>query len=275
MGYSWFRVDSALPEHPKVLALAAELEEPLSGWYVIRLWSWAQRYAADGRVNPAARAQLEAAIGWRGAVGELIQAMIKTELLDEETDALFVHDWEEHQSSLVQKSVRDAALKRKKRREAGAKTARAEKTAGASNGRTYETDVRTNVTDLPTPAALAELWNEVTTTPLPRVTLKDGDLSGARQKAARAALQRRPLEEWRRVFTKANASNFCRGSDGGWIADFDWAIRDEGKKPEPALKLLEGSYDRAATPAAKGAAPPSDWKHQKPGDTLRELGGGI
>jgi hypothetical protein len=47
------------------------------------------------------------------------------------------------------------------------------------------------------------------------------------------------------VFTRINASAFLRGSDGGWKADFDWAIRAEGKKPEPATRVLEGAYDRA------------------------------
>jgi hypothetical protein len=96
-----------------------------------------------------------------------------------------------------------------------------------------------------TPLAVA--WNETTTAPLPRVTLP---LSPIRASVAVAALARRPLDEWRAVFLRINASAFLRGSDGGWKADFDWAIRAEGKKPESATKVLEGAFDRSTGPPA-------------------------
>lgn len=100
----------------------------------------------------------------------------------------------------------------------------------------------------PTADDLAEAWNTITTTPLPRVTVP---VSKLREKSLREALSRRPLDVWREVFRRINASSFCRGgSDGGWVADLDWATRPEGKKPEPATKVLEGSYDRT-TPVAK------------------------
>lgn len=96
---------------------------------------------------------------------------------------------------------------------------------------------------MPGPDDLARLWNAETTHPLPQVTLP---LSRTRTSAAREALQRRSLPEWRQVFKRIQGSAFCRGSsDTGWLADFDWAIRPEGKKPEPATRVLEGAYDRA------------------------------
>lgn len=103
---------------------------------------------------------------------------------------------------------------------------------------------------MPGPEDLAQLWNTSTTPPLPQVSLPIGK---TRRKAFEAALGRRGLPEWRRVFEKVQASAFCRGSSGsGWIADVDWATRPEGQKPEPAAKLLEGSYDRKAPgPAAR------------------------
>lgn len=90
---------------------------------------------------------------------------------------------------------------------------------------------------------LAEAWNEITTAPLPRVA----EMPPARRKQAQAALKRRPLEEWRRVFAAVEASSFCRGVDGGWRAGFDWTIRAGGVKPEPAIGLLEGVYARAGS----------------------------
>jgi hypothetical protein len=106
---------------------------------------------------------------------------------------------------------------------------------------------------MPGPDDLAHAWNTDTTPPLPKVTLPIGK---TRRKAFEEALRRRSLPEWRRVFQRINASAFCRGSsDSGWVADVDWATRPEGKKPEPAAKVLEGSYDRSATGPPSRDAP--------------------
>ena len=63
-----------------------------------------------------------------------------------------------------------------------------------------------------------------------------------------------PLLLWREVFARIQASPFCRGEDGGWKADIDWALRPAGKKPETALKVLEGAYDRSGS--ARGPLEP-------------------
>lgn len=69
-----------------------------------------------------------------------------------------------------------------------------------------------------------------------------------RLKAAKAAVKRRPLEQWRTVFAAIAADPFATGKDpkSNWKADVDYAIRPSGKHPEPALKYLE----RATTPPA-------------------------
>lgn len=96
------------------------------------------------------------------------------------------------------------------------------------------------------PQALADLWNEVTSPPLKRckaLTLK-------RERAARARLSERPLEDWREVYRLIQASDFCRGSGrDGWVADFDFAL-----KPDTAIRVLEGKYDNRAPAAPSRAA---------------------
>ena len=47
--------------------------------------------------------------------------------------------------------------------------------------------------------------------------------------AAEAALARRPLEHWREVFLRANASAFCRGEDGGWRAVLHLPLEQHGR----------------------------------------------
>lgn len=74
---------------------------------------------------------------------------------------------------------------------------------------------------------------------------------------------------WRAVFERIARSSFCRGESGEWVADFDWAIRAEGKKPEPALKILEGSFDR--TPGARkfgerAHGADTDWSNVEPAE---------
>lgn len=105
--------------------------------------------------------------------------------------------------------------------------------------------------ETPEVRALRESWNELTKPPIPRWT-------AGRVKAAQAALERRPLEQWREVFERINKSDFLRGQSGKWKADIDWALRPEGTKPEPALKVLEGTYDNGKTPVGSG-----DWRSRE------------
>ena len=244
LGYSWYRVDSAFARHPKTLRLKAELNEPLADAYLNRLWSWAQLYAPSGRFLSALAPQLEADMGWTGLSGSLAAALEKTGWLDRVGDEFEVHDWADFQGFHVKKSKKDADKKRKRRERMSART------DSGQNGAVHALSPRTapptdvtdgrNVTDATTSAAeeLGALWNSITTPPLPRVEMMPPD----RLKKARAALKRRPLEQWREVFMKAEASAFCHGESGkDWLANFDWAIRPAGVKPEPALMLIEGT----------------------------------
>ncbi len=116
MAFSWFAVDSSVVDHPKVMALCAELGEPLALAYVIRLWSWTHRYAISGVIKQAILPQLERSISWNGAVGELISAFIKVGLIEQENGDYLVHDWWHHQGQLVEKSNKDADRMRKYRK---------------------------------------------------------------------------------------------------------------------------------------------------------------
>lgn len=93
----------------------------------------------------------------------------------------------------------------------------------------------------PSPKELAKLWNEITTSPLPKVDLSSFDSDSKRWKSAKARLKKKPdLEYWRQVITKMNLSLFLRGNgkDDGWKANFDFLIR-----PDTPTKVLEGNYD--------------------------------
>lgn len=118
---------------------------------------------------------------------------------------------------------------------------------------------RTKAIDTPEVLELREAWNSITTPPIARWTAGRADV-------ALEALKRRPLAEWREVFRLVEASAFCRGSTG-FVASIDFVLRPEGKKPETALRVLEGAYASAPPSSAKattGAA------YRTPGATVTD-----
>jgi len=148
-------------------------------------------------------------------------------------------------------------------------TVEAESNTADSGQRTADSLIEKHTCELalvePGVAILRQRWNELTSPPIPRWT------TGRDQDATRA-LRRRPLAEWEEVFRRINASPFCRGeTEGGWKADIDWALRPKGKKPETALKVLEGAYDRGP-PRLRAANGPIEPTHTHGvGDLTHEL----
>ena len=70
---------------------------------------------------------------------------------------------------------------------------------------------------------------------LPRVT----SLSDARRKAIRARLKRYSVDDLKKVFQKAEASDFLKGGNArNWTASFDWLLKDAN-----IAKVLDGNYD--------------------------------
>lgn len=67
-------------------------------------------------------------------------------------------------------------------------------------------------------------------------------LSEKRKKAIKARMKNYSLDDFREVFTKAEASAFLKGANNrNWSADFDWLMCDSN-----IAKVLEGKYDSKA-----------------------------
>ena len=64
-------------------------------------------------------------------------------------------------------------------------------------------------------------------------------LSDARKKHIKARLQSHTVDEFREVFEKTEASDWCTGRSSDWKADLDWIVRSE----DHFLRILEGRYD--------------------------------
>ena len=111
---------------------------------------------------------------------------------------------------------------------------------------------------------IMEMYN-TTCRSYPRLTR----LSEDRRKAIRARLTEYSMEDFQRLFDKAEKSSFLRGqNDRNWTANFDWLIRDRNM-----ARVLDGNYDNGkgpgGTPKYGGSRlnvppPPSaDWSHLK------------
>lgn len=80
---------------------------------------------------------------------------------------------------------------------------------------------------------IIDLYNSICTS-YPRVT----KLSDARKKAIKARLKTYSLDDFKRLFEMAEASDFLKGkNDRNWSANFDWLIKDSNM-----AKVLDGNY---------------------------------
>lgn len=81
---------------------------------------------------------------------------------------------------------------------------------------------------------IADMYND-TCVSFPRLIT----LSDKRKKAIKARLKTYSLDDFKRLFEKAEASDFLKGAnERNWSAGFDWLIKDSNM-----AKVLEGNYD--------------------------------
>lgn len=93
---------------------------------------------------------------------------------------------------------------------------------------------------------IADMYND-TCVSFPRLTT----LSDARKKAIKARLKTYSVEDFQRLFDKAEGSTFLKGgNDRNWSATFDWLIKDTNM-----AKVLDGNYDNK-TKTNTSPAPP-------------------
>lgn len=83
-------------------------------------------------------------------------------------------------------------------------------------------------------------------------------LSDSRKKAIKARLNIYTIEDFEKLFCKAEASDFLKGkNDRNWSATFDWLIKDSNM-----AKVLDGNYDNKEQPTHKPPNNPVDKQQQ-------------
>lgn len=104
---------------------------------------------------------------------------------------------------------------------------------------------------------IADLYND-TCVSFPRLKT----LSDTRKKAIKARLRVYSLEDFKTLFTKAEASDFLKGSnERNWSASFDWLIKDSNM-----AKVLEGNYDNKPKKAGKRTEAVPKWMSKEQHD---------
>ena len=94
-------------------------------------------------------------------------------------------------------------------------------------------------------------------------------LSESRKKAIKARLNTYTVDDFEKLFIKAEASGFLKGkNDRNWSATFDWLIKDSNM-----AKVLDGNYDNKELPPHRPPNNPVD-KQQQVNDMLREWANG-
>jgi hypothetical protein len=109
-GLPWIPLATDFPDSRKALALGVALSDPLAWAYVVRLWTWCAKNAADGRIEgPDSVAVLEHAACWKGSPGAFAEAasLPHVRLLDITERGFAIHDWHEHCGAHVEKREKD------------------------------------------------------------------------------------------------------------------------------------------------------------------------
>jgi hypothetical protein len=114
MTLPWIKINTDLPEHPKSLALEADLGEPMAWAYVVRLWLWAARVRPSGDLADCADAVLARVSGYAGEPRRFVEGLAKAGFLDEDGR---LHAWDEYQGAHLAKLARDRERLRRLRQE--------------------------------------------------------------------------------------------------------------------------------------------------------------
>lgn len=112
---SWIKVQTELPEHPKIYRLRQEMKFRKNFEAVgllVCLWLWAANHAPDGKLSRFPPEAIAKAVQIRDG-GRLLEALRVSGWVDETEDGgLKLHDWEEHAFGLMEIAERQRAQNR-------------------------------------------------------------------------------------------------------------------------------------------------------------------
>jgi hypothetical protein len=112
-------IDEAFPAHRKTLHFCALMQDHNAFAYLIRLWAWAARSAADGELAGLDPLTIEFAIQYRHTDGRCYAAMVKAGFIDEDEPGIpaRIHGWMDHTGASIQRMEAAAKASRTRKQE--------------------------------------------------------------------------------------------------------------------------------------------------------------
>lgn len=111
---AWIESHQELGSHPKTLKLARILgvSRAAAVGHLHFLWWWALDYSQEGNLNRFEA--LDIAIGgeWESDPETFVDALVRAGFLDQTSDGLAVHDWDQYGGRLQERRAKDAERKR-------------------------------------------------------------------------------------------------------------------------------------------------------------------
>ena len=113
----WFRLNSGLPQHPKVGRLARRLSvnRDRALLIVVRLLCWTASAQESGEITGADDEDIAEACGWEGDPMRFVCALEAAGWLDRADERVEVHGWKEWQEPIFRHRERSARSRQKRR----------------------------------------------------------------------------------------------------------------------------------------------------------------
>ena len=210
-----------------------------------------------------------------------LEALKRLGMIQDYDDSLFITGWEEHQNiDGLAKIKEQNRIRKQRQREREAVKIECHVTSHADATPCHATDIERDI-DIDKEREeekeedkrkrgninyqlIADMYNN-TCVSFPSLV----SLSDSRKKAIKARLNIYAVEDFEKLFLKAEASDFLKGkNDRNWSATFDWLIKDANM-----AKVLDGNYDnKDQGPRGPGTDPGG--KQQQVRDMLRDWANG-
>jgi hypothetical protein len=119
----YLEIDEGFPKHRKTLRLRSIMRDPLAGWYMVDLWTWACRSCPDGDLTGISSYEIEEAANYSPRDGKLCQAMIDSGFIDTDGNGnpVGLHNWMERTGAAIARMAKRASdmkvLREQRRRE--------------------------------------------------------------------------------------------------------------------------------------------------------------
>lgn len=256
----WFAVQTELLDSHKVRTAAKRLKCPkcLVVGLLCTLWAWGMDNADEagklkGDTDRSDIAELFAPCATEAKLdpNDIVKTMFECGLLDEAEGEIFIHDWQEYQSEWYRAKRRKEYDADRKRKERASKPKKADSLDIVVDEPANAAQEAAQMSLVPEPAQkrkrtqreiVMEAWASLIPYGVKNVSvIHDGS---KRATELRARLNQYGLPKVLEAIERIKQSDFLVGKNQkGWVITFDWFIL-----PSNFPKVLEGNYDRKATP---------------------------